>query len=153
MEKIYKNREVIYKRCENILDSLPKEARDEYLRDGSITINKIDFSCDKKIREKLVTSRELKKYNLEELLISDYYRGGITSDGVPITYFLNIYYGLVSTILFSDDTILISCENYNFYDYLISHLEKTQYLFERFTDFIRINLKKDEHKTSNSSKA
>lgn len=153
MKKIYKNREVIYQERENILDALPKEMKNEYLRDGNITIHEFNFSCEGKIREKFITQKELTKYNLERLLLSDYYRGGLTIDGVPITYFLNIDYGLISTILFSDNTLLVGCENHKFFDYLISHLEKSAYSFERFTNFIRLNLENNEYKTSNSSKA
>ena len=148
MKNDYKNREVI-KKQESLLGFLTYSERHEYFCEGSITVSNIDPTCEKRIEEKLTSRVEVHKYNLENLLGSEYYRSGIAVDGVPVTYFINMEFGIVSMIRFSDNTILISCEDCGFYSSLIGNLEKSLYKFDVFDSFVRINLNKDEYKASN----
>lgn len=119
--------------------------RNEYFRSGCITVatNISPLSCDKRIEERLTSCVEVDKYDLEKLLESEYYCSEVASDGVPITYFLNMRYGLISTIRFSDNTIHVYCKDFRFYDYLVLNIEKHQYKFDIFEDLVRINLNKD----------
>ena len=91
----------------------------------------------------MISCVEVDKYDLEKLLESEYYCSEVASDGVPITYFLNMRYGLISTIRFSDNTIHVYCKDFRFYDYLVLNIEKYQYKFDIFEDIVRINLNKD----------
>lgn len=141
----YKNRETVYQKFESPLNVFTESERNEYFHSGCITVatNTIPLICDKRIEEKSTSCIEVNKYDLEKLLVSEYYCSEVASDGVPITYFLNIRYGLISTIRFSDNTIHVYCKDSRFYDYLILNIEKHQYKFDIFEDLVRINLNKD----------
>ena len=136
----YKNREVVCERNKDTINLLSERDKNEYIYDGTITVSSPTFSYDKNITERLTSRVEVDKYNLEKLLKSSYYRSGFDVDGVPITYFLNIEYGLIPTIRFSDNTMHIYCKDYRFFQYLISYFEIIGKDYEFFTDSIRIKL-------------
>jgi hypothetical protein len=140
----YKNREIVYQKYESPLNTLTEGEKNEYFNSGCITIPDTNpLMYEKRIKEIFTSRKEVGKYDLENLLISEYYYSGIASDGVPVTYFLNMRYGLISTIRFSDNTMHVHCENFMFYNYLVLNLKRCHYKFDIFEDFIRINLNKN----------
>lgn len=137
----YKNREIVYQKYESPLNTLTEGERSEYFNSGCITIPNLNsLVYEKRIKETFTSRKEVRKYDLESLLESEYYYSGLASDDVPITYFLNIRYGLISTIRFSDNTMHVHCENFMFYNYLVLNLKKHHYKFDVFENFVRINL-------------
>lgn len=137
----YKNREVVF--GEFGTDILSDPERSEYLLNGTITVSSIEpFYERRRIKERFTSNKKINRFGIEKLLKSKFYRRELAIDGVPITYFLNMEYGLVSVIGFSDNTIHVSCNNPKFYSYLTAHLEELGCKYELFENFIRINLNK-----------
>lgn len=114
----YKNREVVQERYESALNRLTEAERNEYLREGNITLDDYIPYFKREVEEKMTTRDETRKYGLEEILCAEFYSVDSTSDGVPFTHFLNLDYGLVSVIRFSDGTLHVRCEDDGYYRYL-----------------------------------
>ena len=136
----FKNREMVQERYESVLNKLTEAERNEYFRDGHITVEEqIDIYSRREVEEKMTTRHETRKYDLERILNADFYCVDTTSDGVPFTHFVNIDYGLVSVIRFSDSTIHVFCKEKKYFSYLERHLNG-YYEFEQHDGFVRINI-------------
>jgi hypothetical protein len=140
MEDGYKNREVTSRRYESALSILTDAERNEYLRDGYITLQEqVDLCSRRAVEEKMTTRHETRKHGLEEILQADFYAVDTASDGVPFTHFVNIDYGLVSIIRFSDGTIHVFCKDERYFSYLHKRLCGC-FELEKHDGFVRINI-------------
>ena len=141
MEDGYKNREVVSHRYESALNILTDAERNEYLRDGHITVQEqVDVWSRRDVEEKRYTRHETRKYGLEDILQAEFYACDFSSDGVPFTHFIHMEYGLVSVICFSDKTILIQCDEKYRLSYFRDIFQK--YECEMLGDFIRLDITK-----------
>lgn len=135
----FKNREVVQEQYKSALNDLTQAERNEYLRDGQITVEDMDVFVRREVEERMTTRHETRKYGLEEILCAEFYSVDSTSDGVPFTHFINFDYGLVSVIRFSDSTIHVFCKEKKYFSYLERHLNG-YYEFEQHDGFVRINI-------------
>lgn len=114
MEDGYKNREVMSRRYESALNILTDAERNEYLRDGHITVQEpVDLWTRREVEERRSTRHETREHDLESILHAEFFACDTASDGVPLTHFLHMDYGLISIIRFSDNTLLIYCYDEN----------------------------------------
>lgn len=137
----FKNREVVQERYQSALNDLTQAERNEYLRDGQITVEDVGVYVRREVEERMTTRHETRKYGLEDILGAEFYSMDSTSDGVPFTHFINFDYGLVSVIRFSDGTIHVFCKDERYLSFLKKRLEWS-YDIEHFGGFVRFNFLK-----------
>ena len=135
----FKNREVVQERYKSALNDLTQAERNEYLRDGQITVEDVGVYVRREVEEKMTGRQESRKNDLENILGAEYYAVDTTSDGVPFTHFVNINYGLVSIIRFSDGTIHVFCKDERYFSYLHKRLCGC-FELEKHDGFVRINI-------------
>ena len=135
----FKNREVVQERYKSALNDLTQAERNEYLRDGQITVEDMDVFVKREVEERMTTRHETRKYDLERILNAEFYCVDTTSDGVPFTHFVNLDYGLVSIIRFSDGTIHVKCDDTDYYKYLQKYLNGV-YELDFHKGFVRFNI-------------
>lgn len=135
----FKNREVVQERYKSALNDLTQAERNEYLRDGQITVEDTDVFVRREVEEKKTGRHESRKNDLENILGAEYYAVYTTSDGVPFTHFINFDYGLVSIIRFSDGTIHVFCKDERYFSYLHKRLCGC-FELEKHDGFVRINI-------------
>ena len=71
----FKNREVVQERYKSALNDLTQAERNEYLRDGQITVENTDVFVRREVEEKMTGRHESRKNDLEDLLDAEYYTG------------------------------------------------------------------------------
>lgn len=137
----FKNREVVQERYKSALNDLTQAERNEYLRDGQITVENTDVFVRREVEEKMTGRHESRKNDLEDLLDAEYYSNSCTCDGVPVTHYIHWVYGFVSLTRFSDNTIHVWCSDDKYMKDLWRDLYH-KYETEMLQDVIRVDLNK-----------
>lgn len=137
----FKNREVVQERYKSALNDLTQAERNEYLRDGQITVKDMDVFVRREVEERMTGRHETRKYGLEEILCAEFYSVDSTSDGVPVTHYLHWVYGLVSVTRFSDNTLHVWCSDNKYMKDIWRDLYH-KYETEMLQGVIRVDLNK-----------
>lgn len=143
----YKNRAVTQERAYNAIDKISPSDRIEYERDGFIMPETwTDPYC--KICPRQTSRNMSRNLKIEEIINAEYWSNEYDQEGIPITFYLSIDYGLVKMTRFNDMTALFICSheehNYDLYKSII----KRGYDARFFDGYIYVDLAKEPENIS-----
>lgn len=143
----FKNRAVTQERAYNAIDKLSPSDRIKYERDGFIMPETCtDPYC--KICPRRTSRYMSRKLKIEEIINAEYWRTELDQEGIPITFYLSIDYGLVKMTRFNDMTALFSCTHEECNIDLYKSIIKRGYDTRMFGTYIQVDLAKEPENIS-----